>query len=121
MLKSRTGTERSDQTTTWARTAVADALLTENRVVTPFGLSRSTSKYGSNRVAAGTSSIVQISAVAGPVVRTKQNDANRSCLPSMGGPPDLNPLTTAPAPVFISTEFILNLFYYVNGAAQKRR
>src|SRR5215510_13213689 len=66
MLKSRTGTERSDQTTTWARTAVADALLTENRVVTPFGLSRSTSKYGSNSVAAGTSSIVQMTATACP-------------------------------------------------------
>ncbi len=42
---------------------MADALLTENRVVTPFGLSRSTSKYGSSRVAAGTSSMVQITAM----------------------------------------------------------
>src|SRR6185436_14202238 len=66
MLKSRTGTERSDQTTTWARMAVADALLIENRVVTPFGSSRATSKYGRRRVAAGTSSIVQINATAWP-------------------------------------------------------
>ncbi len=60
MLKSNVGTDRSDHKTTWARTAVADALLIENRVLIPFGLFRSTSKYGSNRVAAGTSSIVQI-------------------------------------------------------------
>src|ERR1700743_760365 len=65
MLKSRTGTDRSDHTTTWARTAVADALLTENRVVNPLGLLRSTSKYGSSSVAAGTASSVQITAETG--------------------------------------------------------
>src|SRR6185295_13802392 len=65
MLKSSTGTDRSDQTTTWARMAVAEALLIENRVVTPFTLSRSTSKYGRRRVAAGTSSTEQMTALAG--------------------------------------------------------
>ena len=45
---------------TCASTAVAEALLIENRVLTPFGLFRSTSKYGSSRVAAGTSSIVSM-------------------------------------------------------------
>src|SRR5260370_4385749 len=65
MLKSSTGTDRSDQITTWTRIAVAEALLTENSVVNPFGLLRSTSKYGSSSVAAGTASIVQITAAAG--------------------------------------------------------
>src|ERR1700730_2840638 len=65
MLKSSTGTERSDQMTTWTRIAVAEALLTENKVVNPFGLLRSTSKYGSSSVAAGTSSMVQMTADAG--------------------------------------------------------
>src|SRR6202035_5895431 len=65
MLKSRTGTDRSDHTTTWARIAVAEALFTENRVVIPFPFARSTSKYGNSKVAAGTSSIVQMTAPAG--------------------------------------------------------
>src|SRR6185436_8397298 len=79
MLKSRTGTERSDQTTTWARMAVADALLIENRVVTPFGSSRATSKYGRSRVAAGTSSIVQINALAGTLnARTARSTRPRT-------------------------------------------
>ncbi len=65
MLKSSTGTERSDQTTTCASTAVAEALLTENRVPWPHWFPRSTSKYGSSSVAAGTSSTVQITARAG--------------------------------------------------------
>src|SRR6185295_13147716 len=75
MLKSSTGTDRSDQTTTWARMAVADALLIENRVVTPFGSSRATSKYGRRRVAAGTSSIVQINATACPPRARRANRA----------------------------------------------
>src|SRR4030095_7622650 len=66
MLKSSTGTDRSDHTTTWARIAVAEALLTENRVVTPLALDKSTSKYGSSSVAAGTSSMVQMTACAWP-------------------------------------------------------
>src|SRR5438270_4126052 len=65
MLKSRTGTERSDQITTWTSAAVAEALLTENSVVNPFGLLRSTSKYGNSSVAAGTASMVQITADIG--------------------------------------------------------
>src|ERR1700730_6740931 len=66
MLKSSTGTDRSDHMTTWTSTAVAEALLTENRVVSPVGLFRSTSKYGSSSVAAGTASMVQIVATAWP-------------------------------------------------------
>src|SRR6478672_5678389 len=69
MLKSSTGTERSDHTTTCASTAVAEALLTENTVSIPHMLSRSTSKYGSRRVAAGTASIVQITARPGAAAR----------------------------------------------------
>src|SRR5947208_16572922 len=65
MLKSSTGTERSVHTTTCASTAVAEALLIESRVLTPFGFPRSTSKYGSSSVAAGTSSTVQRTARAG--------------------------------------------------------
>src|SRR6185436_11862775 len=80
MLKSRTGTERSDQTTTWARMAVADALLIENRVVTPFGSSRATSKYGRRRVAAGTSSIVQINATACPPRARRASRARQSAV-----------------------------------------
>ena len=41
------------QTVTLARTAVADALLTEKMVLMPWPLSRSTSKYGRSSVAAG--------------------------------------------------------------------
>ena len=40
-------------TVTCARIAVADELFTENNVVMPSGLSRSTSKYGSSSVAPG--------------------------------------------------------------------
>jgi len=40
----RVGIDWSVHTVTWATTAVADALLTENSVVMPFGLPRSTSK-----------------------------------------------------------------------------
>src|SRR5947199_3657146 len=65
MLKSSTGTERSVHTTTCASTAVAEALLIESRVLTPFGLPKSTSKYGSSSVAAGTSSTVHRMAWAG--------------------------------------------------------
>ena len=38
---------------TWAMIAVADELFTENNVVVPSGLLRSTSKYGNNRVVPG--------------------------------------------------------------------
>src|SRR5947208_10607599 len=65
MLKSSTGTDRSDHTVTCASTAVAEALLIENSVVNPFGLLRSTSKYGRSSVAAGTASMVQMTAPAG--------------------------------------------------------
>ena len=41
-MKSSTGTDRSDQTTTWTRTALAEALLIENRVSLPVVLPRST-------------------------------------------------------------------------------
>src|SRR6202023_3553926 len=77
MLKSRTGTDRSDQITTWTRIAVAEALLTENKVVNPFGLLRSTSKYGSSSVAAGTSSIVQMTAAAGLETANSATTASR--------------------------------------------
>src|ERR1700741_1575637 len=90
MLKSRTGTERSDQTTTWARMAVADALLIENRVVTPFGSSRATSKYGRRRVAAGTSSTVQISAKACPPRARRASRARQSAVLFI-----LNPLVSS--------------------------
>src|SRR5262245_60753230 len=81
MLKSRTGTDRSDQTTTWARMAVIEALLTENRVVTPFGsLHGETSKYGSSSVAAGTSSIVQISAEAEPANPSRHSRARQQAV-----------------------------------------
>jgi hypothetical protein len=49
---------------TCATAAEAEALLTENRVVIPPELVRSTSKYGTSSVAAGTSSMVQSSATA---------------------------------------------------------
>src|SRR5580693_6041998 len=78
MLKSSTGTERSDQMTTWTRTAVAEALLTENRVVSPFGSLRSTSKYGSSSVAAGTSSMVQMTAEAGAATANSEVTASSS-------------------------------------------
>src|SRR5258708_25517680 len=74
MLKSSTGTDRSDQSTTCTSTAVAEALLTENSVVSPFGVLRSTSKYGSSSVAAGTASMAQITALAGAA--TDSNPAN---------------------------------------------
>src|SRR5688572_19693278 len=64
MSKSSVGIDSSVQNVTWATAAEAEALFTENSVVTPWALSRSTSKYGSSRVAAGTSSIVPISATA---------------------------------------------------------
>src|SRR5436305_10511427 len=102
MLKSRTGTERSDQTTTWARTAVAEALLMENRVVSPFGLPRSTSKYGSSSVAAGTSSIVQITASAWPPRASRPKRARHSA-------------------VFFMTDNLLELvFYAVTEQLNKR-
>src|SRR5688500_1203382 len=65
MSKSRVGIDWSVHKVTWATAAEAEALLTENRVVMPSLSSRFTSKYGSSRVAAGTSSMVQISAIAG--------------------------------------------------------
>ncbi len=80
MLKSSTGTERSDHNTTWTSAAVAEALLTENRVVSPFGLLRSTSKYGSSKVAAGTSSIVQITAYAWPPRARRPRRARHSAV-----------------------------------------
>src|SRR4030095_6115963 len=80
MLKSRTGTDRSDHTTTWARAAVAEALLIENRVVTPLGVVRSTSKYGSSSVAAGTSSMVQITASAWPPRARRPRRARHSAV-----------------------------------------
>src|SRR6202035_4887286 len=78
MLKSRTGTDRSDHTTTWARIAVAEALFTENRVVIPFPFARSTSKYGNSRVAAGTSSTVQMTAPAGPATDNRPTRTKKS-------------------------------------------
>src|SRR6185436_2040929 len=74
MSKSRTGTDWSDQTVTWASWAVAEALFTENSVLMPFGLiwetggtpPRSHSNYGRSKVAAGTLSIVGTSANAWP-------------------------------------------------------
>src|SRR5580693_1133086 len=95
MLKSSTGTERSDQMTTWTRTAVADALLTENSVVNPFGSLRSTSKYGSSSVAAGTSSIVQMTADAGATRASNPTNTRRQLVtraikpsfPHLGQPP----------------------------------
>src|SRR5262249_8487808 len=80
MLKSSTGTERSVQMTTWTSTAVAEALLTENSVVNAFGLLRSTSKYGSSKVAAGTSSIVQITAYAWPLRARRPSRARHSAV-----------------------------------------
>src|SRR5215472_7814181 len=80
MLKSSTGTERSVQMTTWTRIAVAEALLTENSVVNPFGLLRSTSKYGSSKVAAGTSSIVQMTAAAGAETANSETRASSPTL-----------------------------------------
>src|SRR3954451_24772309 len=67
MLKAITGTERSDQITMWARTAWAEALLIDNRVVGPFGWARSCSKYGSRRVAAGSGAVLR-TGVAAPAV-----------------------------------------------------
>ena len=62
------------------RTAVADALLIENSVVNPFGLDRSSWKYGSNNVAAGTSSTVQIVATACPLRARRPNSARQSAV-----------------------------------------
>src|SRR5436305_5530056 len=78
MLKSTTATDRSDQTTRWARTAADDALLIENSVVSPFGLLRSTSKYGRSSVAAGTASMVQMTADAGGTENSRAENASRS-------------------------------------------
>ena len=52
-VEANTGMPMSLQTVTCARTAVADALFTENNVFMPWPLSRSTSKYGRSSVAAG--------------------------------------------------------------------
>src|SRR5258708_3515894 len=87
MLKSRTGTDRSDQITTWTRIAVAEALLTENSVVNPFGLLRSTSKYGSSNVAAGTASTVQITAAAGAAASTNPAITRPRARRAMSRPP----------------------------------
>src|SRR3954462_6820106 len=65
MLKARTGTDRSLQSVMWASTATLEELFTENRVVSPFGSLRSTSKYGSSSVAAGATSTLQSAADAG--------------------------------------------------------
>src|SRR3954452_10611316 len=78
MLKSNTGTERSVHTTTCASTAVAEALLIESRVLIPFGLPKSTSKYGSSNVAAGTSSMVQRMARAGMDMDAKAAATSRT-------------------------------------------
>src|SRR6185295_10707669 len=87
MLKSRTGTERSDHRTTCAMTAVAFELLTENVVLTPFGRFRSTSKYGRRRVAAGTSSTVQVVAPAAPArARADSRTSAETCFLT-GTPP----------------------------------
>src|SRR5579862_6779778 len=80
MLKSSTGTDRSDHTTTCTRTAVAEALLTENSVVNPFGLLRSTSKYGNSSVAAGTASMVQMTAPAWPPRASRPKRARLSAV-----------------------------------------
>src|SRR5258707_10762 len=87
MLKSRTGTDRSDQITTWTKMAVAEALLTENSVVNPFGLLRSTSKYGSSNVAAGTASMVQITALAGAATDSNPANTRPIAIRAMSGPP----------------------------------
>src|SRR5713226_3502144 len=87
MLKSSTGTDRSDQSTTCTSTAVAEALLTENSVVNPFGLFRSTSKYGSSSVAAGTASMVQITAVAGAPTDSNPANTRPIAIRDMSGPP----------------------------------
>src|SRR6185312_7048979 len=65
MLKASTGTDRSLQIVTWASTVWADELFTETSVLSPFGLLRSTSKYGSSSVAAGATSRLQMAADAG--------------------------------------------------------
>ena len=51
--------------------ASASAAVARVTVWTAFGSSRSTSKYGSSRVAAGTSSMVQMTALAGIAPTTK--------------------------------------------------
>src|SRR2546425_9952078 len=63
-MKSSACTLRSDQITTCVKIAVAEALLMEISVLSPVGLFRSTSKYGNNSVAPGTSSTVPITACA---------------------------------------------------------
>src|SRR5687768_1062184 len=52
----------------------------ENSVVTPFVLFRSTSKYGSSRVAAGTSSMVPISADDAPANVRKPSRARQTAI-----------------------------------------
>src|SRR5688500_1788806 len=66
---------------------VAWALLTEKIVLTPFGSSRATSKYGRSKVAAGTLSMVPISARAGgpEAARASRSSPVRTCL--MDSPP----------------------------------
>src|SRR5579864_607534 len=91
MLKSSTGTDRSDQTTMCTRMAVAEALLTENSVVNPFGLLRSTSKYGSSSVAAGTASMVQITACAGAATDSNPTNTRPIATRAMCGPPLRHP------------------------------
>src|SRR5580765_8582985 len=59
--------------------AVADALVSRIEVCTPFSLPRSTSKYGSNSVAAGTVSLVPMAARAGAAAsRQSANNAERA-------------------------------------------
>src|SRR3954447_1888033 len=86
MLKASTGTDRSLQIVTWASTAWADELFTETSVVSPFGLLRSTSKYGSSSVAAGETSMLQRVACAG-TARTMSESTARSTRHFINAPP----------------------------------
>src|SRR3954463_9296253 len=57
---------------------MSEALFTENRVVSPFGLLRSTSKYGSSSVAAGETSMLQMIADAGTAKASRPESAPRN-------------------------------------------
>src|SRR3990167_7418874 len=63
--KANVGTAQSVQSVTFARTELDSAFTTENSVVRPFGSSRSSSKYGTSKVAAGTTSRSHRPALAG--------------------------------------------------------
>src|SRR4051812_22016894 len=81
MLKPRTATERSDQTVTCARTAWGDELLTDNRVVWPLKLLRSTSKNGSSSVAAGSGAVLRV--VAAPAPEETASPSRQAIRPRM--------------------------------------